>query len=116
MKLSFIKFFSILAITLSLSACGGGDGSTGPAGPTGATGPVGPATPAPEPTPIPVKQFITLSNMVNIVVSENVDAAGNNLIDIDNFFIQDDIDGDVFSEDAIDKLVETLLATQNANP
>jgi len=102
MKTTLIKYCSIIAIAISLTACGGKNNTPEPV--------------AQDPGSSPGKQAINLSSIVDIVVSEKVDAAGKNLVDIDNFLIEDDIDGDVLAEDKIDALVEALLAAQNANP
>jgi len=112
MKTTVLKYCSIVIIALMLSACGGGDdGATGETGDTGAAGtPGAPGAPGPS----PVRQFISLTNMVDIIIGETVDSAQDNLIDIDNFFIQDDIDGDVFAEDELDNLVDSLLSSQNS--
>lgn len=103
MKTTLIQYCSIIAIAITLTACGGGKNSASD-----------PSTQ--DPNFSPGKQSIKLSNIVDIVVSEKVDSVGKNLVDIDNFLIEDDIDGDVLAEDKIDALVEALLAAQNANP
>jgi len=85
MKISLIKCTSMLTVACVLSACGGGADQS----------PIEPE----------VAPLTNLSFMVDGITSENLEHADHLTWDLDNFTVNDDIDGDVNNQLIIDAMI-----------
>jgi len=106
MNTLLIKYSSVLAITILLSACGGGSSSSTPE-----------IAVTPEPVATPETPLVTnLSDMVDGIIAENVDHADHTTWNLNNFDMVDDIDGNVEAETAMNAMVDAMILADQAKP
>ncbi len=90
MKNSLIKLLGLMLISVLLSACGGGGGSGTAA--------------APEST-----ATTNLSFMVDGIIAENLDHPDHATWNLDNFDVNDDIDGNSQAETSINTMIDEMV-------
>ena len=93
MKISIIKYSCLLTFVCTLSACGGGNS----------------ASPEPEVAPL-----TNLTFMVDGIIAENTEHADHVTWDLNNFTVNDDIEGNTDAETAINAKVDAMVVAEEA--
>jgi len=95
MKIYSIKYSILIVLALVVSACGGGSTSTL------------------ETETMPATD---LSVMVDGIIAENLDHADHTTWDLNNFEVNDDINGNAEAETKINAMVDSMIATAETKP
>ncbi|MFV2061677.1 MAG: hypothetical protein ACC653_13405 [Gammaproteobacteria bacterium] len=98
MKNSILTYSSILILSVLVTSCGGGNSAN-----------------TPEATP-PVAPVTDLSFMVDGIIAENLDHADHATWDLNNFEVNDDIDGNTEAESKINTMIDSMVTAAEANP